>query len=139
MSDNNLSPLAPSTPSETSTLSEMLLLLNISLENCMKHPDTISSEWIDTIADFKNSPCKVATPLYDNSSLHFADCDDNVLLIAFPAILIILKKYTRIGPYLNIVKNKRNLPVLRTRHVSSPCYSNLHFLVGSCHICVDML
>ena len=101
-------------------------LMYRSLESCLQHPDIVSSDWIDTIADFKNNPRLLSKPPYNDNSLHWVDRNDNVLSMAFPAVLNNPGKYGKMGPYFNLMSEQG----VKVSHILSflfHCYIKKNF------------
>ena len=71
-----------------------------SLEECLKHPSCVSNKWIDTIADVNNPRTLNHAPFRDGS-LHWVDKNNQLLNMAFPAVLDLQGKFSKIGPYFN--------------------------------------
>ena len=107
MSDNEVQSLLPTAHSPSPTISEKSEQdphspLYRSLESCLSQPDVVSPKWMDTLGDLANNPRKLSTAPYNDGSLHWMNTDDNVLSMAFPAVLRTSGKYARIGPYFNL-------------------------------------
>lgn len=106
MSDENspVSPFSPSNSNDSLTISEESehTPLYHSLEECLKHPDCVSQTWMDTIGDFKNNPRLLTTPPYNDGSMHWVDKKNQLLFMAFPAVLDVEGKYTKLGPYFSL-------------------------------------
>jgi hypothetical protein len=77
-----------------------------SLDAVIKHPSCVCNEWIDTIADYKTNPRLLNTPPYNDGSFHWVDNNDDLLCMAFPAVLDIDGKYSKIGPYFNLLRDR---------------------------------
>jgi hypothetical protein len=111
MSDNEIDKLISASNSGSPTPSDNFednhdrhsRLLRLSLESYMHDADTVSADWIDTIGDLKNNPRKLSTARYNDGSYHWVDRNNNVLSMAFPAVLNIPGKYSKIGPYFNLM------------------------------------
>jgi hypothetical protein len=71
-----------------------------SLEECLKHPSCVSNTWLDTIADVNNPRALNHAP-YKDGSLHWVDKNNQLLNMAFPAVVDLDGKFSKIGPYFN--------------------------------------
>jgi hypothetical protein len=75
--------------------------LHRSLQAAVQHPSCVSAAWIDTVGDLKNNPRALHTPPYNDGSLHWVDQKGKLLCMAFPAVLDVEGKYSRISPYFS--------------------------------------
>ena len=108
MSDNDLQASVPSTQrSPSPTISDKSVQehspVYVSLESCLHHPDVVSSDWMDTIGNLNNNPRKLSTAPFNDGSLHWVNTDDNILCMAFPAVLNTFGKFSKTGPYFNLM------------------------------------
>ena len=77
--------------------------------------NVVSQKWMETIGDLANNPSKLSTAPYNDGSLHWMNNDDNILSVAFPAVLRTSGKYARIGPYFNL-KGEQDVKVNLVLH-----------------------
>lgn len=75
-----------------------------SLEECLKHPRCISTEWINEVADVPNSPRTLKNAPYNDGALYWVDKDGELLSMSFPAVLESDGKFSKIGPYFNLAR-----------------------------------
>lgn len=101
MSSSNL----PSPSTSSFTISEEHSSLYESLEATIKHSSCVSNDWIDTVADI-NNPRILNTPPYNDGSLHWVDKNNELLSMAFPAVLELDGKYSKLGPYFNLTGDR---------------------------------
>jgi hypothetical protein len=98
---------SPSNSTDSTTVSEELdhSMLYRSLEAALQHPNCVNAEWIDTIEDFSGNlnPRILPTPPYNDGSLHWVSKDNDVLCMAFPAVVDVDGKYSKIGSYFNLM------------------------------------
>jgi hypothetical protein len=106
MADENPIPaprgISPSNSASSATHSDQSdhSALYRSLEECLKHPSCVSNTWLDTIAD-TNNPRALNHAPYKDGSLHWVDKNNQLLNMAFPAVLDLQGKFSKIGPYFN--------------------------------------
>ena len=77
--------------------------LYLSLEEALKNPSCVSDTWIENIADFKNNPRTLPYAPYNDNALHYVDQKQKPLCMAFPAVIDLNGKFTKIGPYFNLM------------------------------------
>lgn len=87
-----------------------------SLEAAIEDPYSVSNEWLDTIAEFKNNPRVINNGPYKDGSFHWVNKNDDVLCMAFPAILEMNGKYTKVGPYFNLGDRFTKVCILTRSH-----------------------
>jgi hypothetical protein len=119
-----LSPSATATASDDGDLSPSTTLYQ-SLEAAMRHPSCVSPTWIDTISDFKNNPHTLHSPPYNDGALHWVDNNDDLLHMAFPAVLDLYGKYAKVGPYFSLMGEQ---PFRVNISLSSTIFSSNTFL-----------
>ena len=120
MSENSLSP-SPSLLVDDSH-GDRDMELHLSLQETMKHPSCVNPAWMDTIADLKNNPRVLPNLSHNDGCLHWVDKNNEILCLAFPAVLDVYGKYGRIGPYFSLVGNQ----VCLTHNILYQSYSLLH-------------
>jgi hypothetical protein len=93
--------LSPSNSASSATFSDESehTPLYRSLE-CLKHPSCVSTTWIDAISEVNNPRALNHVP-YKDGSLHWVDNDNQLLNMAFPAVLDLEGRFSKIGPYFN--------------------------------------
>lgn len=77
--------------------------LFLSLEAALKHPNCVSETWVETIGDFKNNPRSLPYAPYNDGALHYVDNKQKPLSMAFPAVIDLNGKFSKIGPYFNLM------------------------------------
>ena len=77
-----------------------------SLEECLKHPRCISNKWLNEVSDVQNSPRTLKNAPYNDGALYWVDEDNNLLSMAFPAVLETDGKFSKIGPYFNLAGDR---------------------------------
>jgi hypothetical protein len=82
-----------------------------SLVEAIKHPSCVSTEWVTTVADFRNNPRALHMRPYSDGSLHFVNKDGNLLCMAFPAVLVLDGRYGRTGPYFSLATGEQGVKV----------------------------
>ena len=112
---NDVSPTSPS--NESLNISDHDALYR-SLEESIKHPSCVSNEWIDTIGDLKNNPRLLNYQPYNDGAFYWVDKNNQLLHMAFPAVLDIEGKYSKLGPYFNLM-GERDIKVTRFCFYSS--------------------
>lgn len=122
MPDDDLQTSASTVHSRSPTLTdkseeEPRSPLFLSLEHCLRNPYSVSSDWIDNIADINNNPRKLSgsSASYNDNSLHWVDQEGNILPMVFPAVLNIPGKYSKIGPYFNLMGDQDVVKVSSSR------------------------
>jgi hypothetical protein len=109
MSQKSLSPSRSRSPSITSLSEDNHdLTLYHSLQETMKHPSSVSPAWVETV-DFKNNPRVLHSPPHNDGSSHWVDNDNNLLCMAFPAVLDLYGKYGKTGPYFSFTGTQVSL------------------------------
>ena len=73
--------------------------LYLSLEEALKNPSCVSDTWIENIADFKNNPHTLPYAPYNDNTFHYVNQKQKPLCMAFPAVIDLNGKFTKIGPY----------------------------------------
>ena len=81
-------------------------LLYQSLEECLKHPCCISNKWLDEVSNVQNSPQALKNAPYNDEALYWVDEDNNLLSMAFPAVLETDGNFSKIGPYFNLTGDR---------------------------------
>lgn len=100
-SDSPLTDLEPTSPVNQPEESQNNSPLYLSLLHSLKNPNTISTDWLNTIAE-KNNPRTINKAAFNDSAQYWVDNNDNILRISFPAILDPNGKYSRVGAYLSM-------------------------------------
>ena len=77
--------------------------LYLSLEEALKNPSCVSDTWIENIADLKNNPRTLPYAPYNDNAFHYVDHKQKPLCMAFPAVIDLNGKFTKIGPYFNLM------------------------------------
>jgi hypothetical protein len=72
-----------------------------SLLAAIEHPNCVKPAWIDTVTNSKNNPRGLPKP-YNDGSLHWVNNSNDLLCMAFPAVLDLDGKYGRTGPYFSL-------------------------------------
>lgn len=96
-------------PSSSHTISENdsdHTTLYQSLEAAIQHPSCVSNDWLDTIGDFKHNPRPLNFAPYNDNSFHWVDKNNDLLCMAFPAVLDLGGKYSKVGPYFNLTGDR---------------------------------
>jgi hypothetical protein len=99
-----ISPVSP--PPENNFDSDPDMALHDSLQETLKHPSSVNPAWMDTIGDIRNNPRPLHAPPYNDGSLHWVDTNNELLHMAFPAVLDLYGKYGKIGPYFSLMTNQ---------------------------------
>ena len=73
-----------------------------SLEECLKHSRCISNKWLDDVTNIQNSPRPLKNAPYNDGALYWVNKDNELLSMAFPAVLETDGKFSKIGPYFNL-------------------------------------
>jgi hypothetical protein len=135
MSDEIILP-SPSNSTDSTTLSEEVdhSMLYRSLEAALQHPNCVKAEWIDTIEDFDGNlnPRILTAPPYNDGSFHWVSKDNEVLCMAFPAVVDVDGKYSKIGPYFNLMTDVAKK--VTTSHIDNQTCAHF-FTSGSYYSC----
>ena len=99
-----------------------------SLEECLKHPHCISNKWLDEVSTVDNSPRPLKTAPYNDGASYWVDKDKDILTMSFPAVLETDGKFSKIGPYFNLAREREIkvsiFPSYRERKKQTFFYSN---------------
>lgn len=72
----------------------------------MKHPRSISNKWLEEVVDVENSPRVFKNAPYNDGALYWVDKDNELLSMNFQAVLESDGKFSKIGPYFNLVGDR---------------------------------
>jgi hypothetical protein len=105
LNPQHLSPPSPSSTLESPTISEKEepSALYQSVEEAIQHPSCVSIAWLDTVANLKNNPQLLNDSPYNDGSLHWVNKNNELLCMAFPAVLNLHGRYSKIGPYFSLM------------------------------------
>jgi hypothetical protein len=101
--------------------------LYLSLEAALKHPSCVSETWMETIGDFKNNPRSLPYAPYNDGALYYVDDKQKPLSMAFPAVIDLNGKFSKIGPYFNLMGDQ-NVKVRYKYYISFCNKINLIFI-----------